>query len=223
MGLTGVGSLSKISQEIYASLTNSGIDATICVVCGRNEKLKTELAEKDWEAVARGEHKVKRRGVFGIFRHRRRASKLIEESMASAALTVEGETSDRVTGKVDVVGLGFVTEMAEYMVAADVLVSKAGPGTIAEAASVGLPVMLTSFIPGQEAGNVDFVLENSFGDFSTDPVRIGEELAVWLQDKELMKTMSTNARQAGRPNAAAEIVLDIGSQTQTWMALNEAK
>jgi len=33
--------------------------------------------------------------------------------------------------------------MAEYMVAADVLVSKAGPGTIAEAAAVGLPVMLS--------------------------------------------------------------------------------
>ena len=37
--------------------------------------------------------------------------------------------------------------MAEYMVATDVLVSKAGPGTIAEAAaSLSLPVMLTSFL-----------------------------------------------------------------------------
>ena len=43
-------------------------------------------------------------------------------------------------------------------VAADVLVSKAGPGTIAEAAAVGLPVMVTSHLPGQEAGNVDIVL-----------------------------------------------------------------
>ena len=63
--------------------------------------------------------------------------------MASAVLTVEGETSDRVTGKANVVGLGFVTETAEYMVAADVLVSKAGPGTIAKDASVGLLAMLT--------------------------------------------------------------------------------
>jgi 1,2-diacylglycerol 3-beta-galactosyltransferase len=46
-------------------------------------------------------------------------------------------------GKVTVVDLGFVNDMAEYMVAADVLVSKAGPGTIAEAAAVGLPVMLS--------------------------------------------------------------------------------
>lgn len=45
--------------------------------------------------------------------------------------------------------------MAEYMVAADILVTKAGPGTIAEAAAVGLPIMVTSHLPGQEAGNVD--------------------------------------------------------------------
>jgi 1,2-diacylglycerol 3-beta-galactosyltransferase len=44
--------------------------------------------------------------------------------------------------------LGFVNNMADYMVAADILVSKAGPGTIAEAACVGLPVLLTSFLPG---------------------------------------------------------------------------
>ena len=49
--------------------------------------------------------------------------------------------------KVDVteLGLGFVTNMDEYMVVSDVLVSKAGPGTIAEAAAVGLPIMLTRY------------------------------------------------------------------------------
>jgi UDP-N-acetylglucosamine:LPS N-acetylglucosamine transferase len=33
--------------------------------------------------------------------------------------------------------------------AADVLVTKAGPGTIAEAAACGLPVMLYAFLAGQ--------------------------------------------------------------------------
>ena len=59
----------------------------------------------------------------------------------AAAKAAEGrDVADR-PGDVRVVPLGFVTNMAEYMVAADVLVSKAGPGTIAEAAAVGLPVM----------------------------------------------------------------------------------
>ncbi|KAL7581226.1 hypothetical protein ACA910_006006 [Epithemia clementina (nom. ined.)] len=218
-GGEGVGSLAKISEELYASMTNRGIDATICVVCGRNEKLKSELAEKDWDTVAKGAQNTKK-GFFRRLFRRRSHNKVIEESLERAAN--EEEETVQTKGKVDVVGLGFVTRMAEYMVAADVLVTKAGPGTIAEAAAVGLPVMLTSYIPGQEAGNVDFVLEKGFGDFSKDPVQIGEEVALWLQDKGLMKTMSENARKAGNPNAAAEIVLDIGSQTQTWMALNEA-
>merc|ERR1719203_837273 len=80
---------------------------------------------------------------------------------------------------VAVVGLGFITRMAEYMVAADVLVSKAGPGTIGEAASLSLPVMLTSFLPGQEEGNVDYVIEGDFGAFvsDSDPQGISDVVA----------------------------------------------
>merc|ERR1719330_552775 len=83
-----------------------------------------------------------------------------------------------VAGKVSVVGLGFISNMAEYMTAADVLVSKAGPGTIAEAAAVSLPIMLTSFLPGQEEGNVDFVVNGKFGMYipDTKPSDIAEEV-----------------------------------------------
>ena len=198
-------------------MTNNGVDATICVVCGRNEKLKAELESCDWDAVLRGEHRVRKKGLLSRFRRKR--SKALQDAMDQSKETVNG--SER-KGRVKVVGLGFITRMAEYMVAADILVSKAGPGTIAEAAAVGLPVMLTSYLPGQEAGNVDFVLDNEFGDFADDPVAIGEEVATWLQDAELMRKMSEKATEAGRPNAAAEIVLDIGARTQTWMALNES-
>jgi 1,2-diacylglycerol 3-beta-galactosyltransferase len=108
------------------------------------------------------------------------------------------------------------------MVAADVLVTKAGPGTIAEAAAVGLPIMLTSFLPGQEAGNVDYVLDYGFGDYCEDPVSIAEEVATWLQDPTLLEVMSHRAQAAGRPHAASDIVLDIGSETHVWKALNGA-
>ena len=46
------------------------------------------------------------------------------------------------------------------MQVADCLITKAGPGTIAEAAVRGLPTMLSSFLPGQEAGNVPFVVNH---------------------------------------------------------------
>lgn len=41
---------------------------------------------------------------------------------------------------------GFVNNMDEWMKASDLLVSKAGPGTIAEAMICGLPCMMFSFL-----------------------------------------------------------------------------
>jgi 1,2-diacylglycerol 3-beta-galactosyltransferase len=220
-GGEGVGSLSDIVDELYASFSRQGIDATICVVCGRNEKLKKELSERDWEKVANGENKAdrlsKRQRLYRMFHRRSHRSKQIQESLDKSLEDISPH--DR--GNVNVVGLGFVTNMAQYMVASDVLVSKAGPGTIAEAAAVGLPIMLTSFLPGQEAGNVDVVLEGGFGDYNSNEEGIAEEVACWLQDENLLNAMSAAAREVGHPHAAEDIVKDIGETTHAWMALNE--
>lgn len=124
-GGEGVGSLSKIAGKLRMQLKEQGVDATILVVCGRNEKLMNELNDKDWDAEeALMDARMKRR--------RKKKKKMNAE-----------QKSNKRVGDVEVIGLGFITNMADYMVAADVLVSKAGPGTIAEAAAVGLPVMIT--------------------------------------------------------------------------------
>lgn len=47
---------------------------------------------------------------------------------------------------------GFVSNMAEWMSACNVIVTKAGPGTIAEALICGLPILLNGFIPCQAWG-----------------------------------------------------------------------
>ena len=77
-----------------------------------------------------------------------------------------------------------------------------------------------SFLPGQEAGNVEVVLEDGYGDYCEDPASIASEVTCWLQDSSLLKTMSKAAQQAGNPYAADEIVEDIGSQTIAWMHAN---
>ena len=119
--------------------------------------------------------------------------------------------------------LGFVTNMAEYMVAADILLSKAGPGTIAEAAAVGLPILLTSFLPGQEEGNVDFVVQKKFGRYESDnqPKKIANVVVEWLRHPNIMKEMSYHAKKAGMPNAAREIVKCIGKSVLRWKELHE--
>eukprot|EP00594_Rhizosolenia_setigera_P014246 CAMPEP_0178969204 /NCGR_PEP_ID=MMETSP0789-20121207/18711_1 /TAXON_ID=3005 /ORGANISM="Rhizosolenia setigera, Strain CCMP 1694" /LENGTH=543 /DNA_ID=CAMNT_0020655281 /DNA_START=24 /DNA_END=1655 /DNA_ORIENTATION=- len=118
-------------------------------------------------------------------------------------------------GKVKVYGLGFITNMADYMVSCDVIVTKAGPGTIAEAASLSLPVMLTSFLPGQEEGNIDFVVDGGFGAYCKDkyPSRAAEVVGNWLRDENKLKSMSVKAFKCGKPNAAANISKLIGDIT----------
>jgi len=124
--------------------------------------------------------------------------------------------------RVMVRALGFVQNMAQWMVAADMLVTKAGPGTIAEAASVGLPVLLTSFLPGQEEGNVDFVLEHKFGEYQSDnnPPLIAHKICSWLQDVEHLHAMSQGARNAGNPHAAEDIARRIGTSVLRWKELH---
>jgi len=104
---------------------------------------------------------------------------------------------------------GFCSGISDYMEAADVLVTKAGPGTIAEAAIRGLPTMLSSHLPGQEAGNVPFVVGKGFGRFSKKPKVIAQTVSSWLQDDEELARLSAAALSAGQPEATKLIAKDL--------------
>ncbi len=60
--------------------------------------------------------------------------------------------------------LGFTEKIPELYRAADLLVTKAGPGALAEANAAQLPVVVYDYVPGQERGNVDFVRTNAIGE-----------------------------------------------------------
>ncbi|CAN0380876.1 unnamed protein product [Laminaria digitata] len=85
--------------------------------------------------------------------------------------------------------------MDEWMGAIDCIVTKAGPGTIAEATTRGLPpIMLSAFLPGQEEGNVPYVIEGEYGAFSKNPANIADTISECLGDDELL------AERAARPS-----------------------
>jgi len=106
--------------------------------------------------------------------------------------------------------LGFVSNVHEWMSAADVIVTKAGPGTIAEACTRGLPVMLSSFLPCQEQGNVAFVVDGGFGAYTPHPEEIAKKVAGWLQDRGELERMSRQSAKHGRPSATRKIAEVIG-------------
>ncbi|OMO90651.1 Drug/metabolite transporter [Corchorus olitorius] len=112
--------------------------------------------------------------------------------------------------KIPVQVKGFVTKMEECMGACDCIITKAGPGTIAEAMIRGLPIILNGYIAGQEAGNVPYVVENGFGKFSKLPKEIANIVADWFGPKaDELKAMSQNALKLAKADAVFKIVHDL--------------
>jgi 1,2-diacylglycerol 3-beta-galactosyltransferase len=104
----------------------------------------------------------------------------------------------------------FVTNMPVLMAAADILVTKAGPATISEACIAGLPLILNDAIPGQETGNVDYVVENGAGVFAPSVNGVVEAIADWLSEGPAgLRRLSDNARRLGRPEAVWTIADEV--------------
>jgi 1,2-diacylglycerol 3-beta-galactosyltransferase len=106
--------------------------------------------------------------------------------------------------------LGFVQNMPELMHAADVIVTKAGPGTICEALACGLPIILSGYVPGQEEGNIDFVVGNGVGMLALDPATLIDSLRRLLKPgSEELRRFLENARRIRRPDASFDIARHI--------------
>jgi len=110
---------------------------------------------------------------------------------------------------------GFVNNMSEYMAACDCVVSKAGPGTIAEAMICGVPVLLNGCIPCQEEGNIPFVINNRVGGYSEQPKIIASIISSWLapENASELQLMSDRAMALGRPEATFHIVRDLAGMS----------
>jgi 1,2-diacylglycerol 3-beta-galactosyltransferase len=107
----------------------------------------------------------------------------------------------------------FVNNMPELMAAADILVTKAGPATICEACIAGLPIVLSGAVPGQEDGNVSYVVDNRAGVFAPGGAAVARTVAEWLAEGPAgLALRSKNARALGRPNAVWDIADEIHAQ-----------
>ena len=104
--------------------------------------------------------------------------------------------------------VGWTDQIPTYMQAADLLVSKAGGVTLAEAAAVGVPLVVYEPLPGQETMNVRFLTQHEAAFAAEDPdelLRGADELMFTAKGQE----MSGNLRRVGRPNASRDIVAKI--------------
>ncbi len=100
---------------------------------------------------------------------------------------------------------GFVPEMALWMRAADLLVTKAGPNTLAEAFITGCPTVLTHAIPGQERGNVRYVIDHGAGLWKPHPRDAAKSIEALLAEPARRSALSARARALARPQATERI------------------
>lgn len=109
---------------------------------------------------------------------------------------------------------GFVENMADWLRSADVLVTRAGPGIIAEATSCGLPMLLAGHLPGQEVGNTELVARAGAGRLIRGRRQLRAQIEEMLSNSAGLDRMRVAAVRLSRPAAAAEIADLVADQAR---------
>ncbi len=111
--------------------------------------------------------------------------------------------------------LGFVDNVPELMGASDILISKSGTLTLCEGLLAGLPILMYDAIPGQEDGNVDYLVQGGAGVFCPTPRAVVDQLRAWLDDPAQLARMREAALQLARPDAAFNVARQIARLADT--------
>jgi len=101
--------------------------------------------------------------------------------------------------------LGYTDQMHEFLLAADVVVSKPGGLTTTESLASGCAMLIVEPIPGQEDRNADYLLENGCGIKVNNLSSLTLKLSSLLNDPEKLARMRQNALDCSRPRAAFDI------------------
>lgn len=97
---------------------------------------------------------------------------------------------------------GFVNNMADYMSACDLIITKAGPGTISESFIASLPIILYNKMPGQEDGNVEYVVNHQAGLWLPDPQDVAATLKRWMADPNELEMYKLNSAAQARSDSS---------------------
>ncbi len=108
---------------------------------------------------------------------------------------------------------GFVDDIADRLRCADVVVTKAGPGTIAESTCCGIPLIVTSHLPGQERGNTEYVVGAGAGRYAPTVAGLVREVSRLRRDPAALARLRSASAALARPHAAASIAALIADAT----------
>ena len=100
----------------------------------------------------------------------------------------------------------FEHNVPQWMMASDVLVTKAGGLIVSEGLAAGLPILLIDYLPGQEEGNVRYLLSHQAGALVQNVGEFKALMAYWLQEDGFrLNQIARDSAALGHPEAALTI------------------
>ncbi len=153
-GAEGVGPVRKF----IATIIERGLSLQAVVVCGRNEKLKSDM-----------------------------------ETLAASG-----------TGALELVVRGYLTNLADYIAAADVVVGKSGPNQVFETLLQRRPIVISSFL-ANEKETTNWVIHNKMGWLTRTPAQLATLLAKLEARPDILKRYQANIRAMKLRSGAPEI------------------
>jgi processive 1,2-diacylglycerol beta-glucosyltransferase len=124
------------------------------------------------------------------------------------------QTLERLTDGTRVRTLGYVEDVRRLMAAADLLVTKAGGLTLAEAMAAELPVLAYGSLPGQERRNERFAARKGIGLVARSYLELVHLLDRALADPDLLDRLRARTRGVRRPDATQRVVAAVLAQLE---------
>lgn len=109
---------------------------------------------------------------------------------------------------------GFTSEFDIFLRAADVLISKAGPATITEAAALGTPMLLNGAIKYQESPNAEYVVAQGAGLYAEGAGKVAAALEQVLSAPQMLESLEAGVKKLADPLAVYRIADEIWGSLQ---------
>lgn len=122
------------------------------------------------------------------------------------------EMLKKVHPKMNLFVFGFVTFLDELVKLSDCAIIKGGTSTVLEMLAANTPVILSTFIHGQELGNVRFVYENNAGWFIQKPKDISNKIFKLFSDDEYYSSVKKQTENLNLNTDCTEFVHRIMAQ-----------
>lgn len=160
-------------EEKSAAKKKHGVpfDKKIVLVVGGGEGLKSTLA------------------IVNAFIFQRCPAHLIVICGKNKVLKTQLEILLKTTNISNIQVFGFVSFMPDLINVSDCVITKGGPATVMETLSAGKPLILASYVRGQELGNMLYVVNNNLGWYIPKPRKIIKKVKEIIADDSLLASI----------------------------------